>query len=154
MSPEAAPLAGMSGQPGWFLRVVKDQRVAFLIVGGVNTVFGYLCFAAFLAVLGRSRYLAALICSYVIAVLFAFVLYRFLVFRVRGHVLRDLWRFSAVYLVSLGVNLVLLPVLVEFVDLPILVAQALIVLVTSVMSWLGHKHFSFRRPAPSGGLQP
>jgi putative flippase GtrA len=153
MSPEAAPPAGMSGPPGWLLRVVRDQRVAFLMVGAINTVVGYVCFAGFLLLLGRAHYLVSLVLAYVIAVLIAFVLYRFVVFRVRGHVLSDLWRFATVYLTSLAVNLVLLPVLVELAHLPILMAQALIVLVTAVMSWIGHKHFSFRRTPSSGGLR-
>jgi putative flippase GtrA len=152
MSPETAPPAGMSGPPGWFPRVVRDQRVAFLIVGGINTVVGFLCFAGFLVLLGKQRYLVALVCAHVVAVLIAFVLYRFGVFRVRGHLLADLWRFETVYLSALAVNFVVLPVLVELAHLPVLLAQALIVLVTSVMSWVGHKHFSFRRPTSSGDL--
>jgi putative flippase GtrA len=60
-------------------------------------------------------------------------------------VLRDLARFETIYLSALAVNFVLLPVLVEIADLPVLLAQAMIVLVTSLMSWLGHKNFSFRR---------
>ncbi|MHB1472276.1 MAG: GtrA family protein [Dermatophilaceae bacterium] len=157
MSPEGVPPGGMSGAPGWLLRVVRDQRVAFLVVGAVNTVVGYLFFAAFLVTVGQWwgkpwGYLAALVCAYVVAVLFAFVLYRFVVFRVRGHVLGDLWRFATVYVSSLAVNLVLLPVLVEFAHLRVLLAQALIVFVTSVMSWMGHKHYSFRRTSSSGGL--
>ena len=149
MSPEAVPPSGMSGPPGWLLRVVRDQRVAFLTVGAVNTVVGFLCFAGFLVVLGQQRYLAALVCAHVVSVLIAFVLYRLVVFRVRGHVLADLWRFETVYLSALAVNFVLLPGLVEIAHLPVLLAQALIVLVTSVMSWVGHKHYSFRRPASS-----
>jgi putative flippase GtrA len=152
MSPEAVPPAGISGPPGWFLRVVRDQRVAFLIVGAINTVVGYLCFAGFLAILGQQHYLAALACAYVVAVLFAFVLYRYVVFRVRGHLLADLWRFVTVYLSALAVNFVLLPVLVEIAHLRVLVAQALIVFVTSVMSWVGHKNYSFRRTSSSGDL--
>jgi putative flippase GtrA len=149
MIPEVVPPGGMSGQPGWFLRLVKDQRVAFLIVGGVNTAVGFICFAGFLALLGKQRYMATLLCSHVVAVLIAFVLYRLVVFRVRGHVLGDLWRFETVYLTALAINLVLLPLLVEFAHLPVLLAQALIMLVTSVMSWMGHKHYSFRRtPSP------
>jgi putative flippase GtrA len=142
----------MAGQPGWFLRVVHDQRVAFLMVGTINTVVGFACFAGLLALLGEQRYMVVLLCSHVIAVLIAFVLYRFVVFRVRGHVLRDLWRFETVYLSALGVNFVLLPVLVQFAGLPVLVAQALIMLLTAVMSWVGHKHYSFRRPASSEDL--
>jgi putative flippase GtrA len=157
MSPEAVPPSGMSGPPGWLLRVVRDQRVAFLVVGGINTLVGYLFFAGFLLTVGQWwgkpwGYLAALACAYVVAVLFAFVLYRFVVFRVRGHVLADLWRFAAVYVSSLAVNFVLLPVLVELAHLRVLLAQALIVFVTSVMSWMGHKHYSFRRTSSSGGL--
>jgi putative flippase GtrA len=64
-------------------------------------------------------------------------------------VLGDLWRFETVYLTSLAINLVLLPILVEFTHLPVLLAQALILLVTSVMSWVGHKHYSFRRTPSS-----
>src|ERR1019366_8993354 len=146
MSPEVMPPGAMSGPPGWFLKVVRDQRVAFLIVGGVNTAVGFVCFAGFLVLLGQKLYLVALVCAYIVATLIAFVLYRFVVFRVRGHVLADLWRFVTVYLMALAVNLVVLPVLVELAHLPVLLAQALIVLVTSVMSWVGHKHFSFRRP--------
>ena len=149
MSPEVVPPRGMSGPPGWLLKAIRDQRVAFLTVGAVNTVVGFLCFAGFLVVLGQQRYLAALVCAHVVSVLIAFVLYRLVVFRVRGHVLADLWRFETVYLSALAVNFVLLPGLVEIAHLPVLLAQALIVLVTSVMSWLGHKHYSFRRPASS-----
>lgn len=158
MSPEAVPPGGMSGQPGWLLRVVRDQRTAFLIVGGVNTVSGFLWFAAFHVTVGRLwgppwGYLATLACAHVVAVLFAFVLYRFVVFRVRGHVLADLWRFETVYLSALAVNFVLLPLLVEIAHLPVLVAQALIMIITSVMSWVGHKNYSFRRGSSSEELQ-
>jgi putative flippase GtrA len=66
--------------------------------------------------------------------------------------LADLWRFVTVYLSALVVNFVLLPVLVEIAHLRVLVAQALIVFVTSLMSWVGHKNFSFRRASSSGDL--
>ena len=150
MSPDAVPPGGMSGPPGLLLRVVRDQRAAFLLVGALNTVIGIGWFAVFLVTVGQLwgqpwGYLAALACSHVLSVLCAFVLYRFVVFRVRGHVLADLWRFETVYLAALAVNAVLLPVLVEIAHLPVLLAQALIVVVTSVMSWVGHKHYTFRR---------
>jgi len=154
VSPEAAPPGGMSGPPGLLLRLIRDQRVAFIAVGAINTVVGYAFFAAFLWTVGDRwgrpwSYLAALACAHVVSVLVAFVLYRFVVFRVRGHVLSDLWRFETVYLSALAVNFALLPLLVEIAGLPVLLAQALIVFVTSLMSWVGHKHYSFRRrPSP------
>lgn len=141
------PPAGMQGTPGLMLRVVKDYRVAFLIVGVTNTVVGFAWFALFQATVGALYgYMVTLICAHIASVLCAFVLYRRFVFRVRGHLFRDLARFESVYLVALGINAVLLPILVEFAHLQPIVAQALIVFVTTLVSFFGHRDFSFRRP--------
>jgi len=139
---------GMSGPDGPLLNLVKDRRIAFLVVGAINTGVGFLWFTLFLwAFSGVEQfgYMLALLCSHVTSVLCAFVFYRTLVFRVRGHLLLDLARFEVVYLVSLGINAVLLPVLVEFAHLHPFVAQLLIVFVTTLVSYFGHKSFSFRR---------
>ena len=139
---------GVGGPPGWLLRVIHDQRAAFLVVGAANTGIGLFWFVTFQYLVGRHvGYMVTLLCAHVVSVLCAFCLYRLVVFRVRGHVLRDLLRFESVYLSALAVNAVLLPLLVEIAHLPVLVSQFLIVGVTSLMSWFGHKHFSFRRPA-------
>ncbi len=148
------PVPG-SKLPGALGRLIRDQRVAFLIVGGVNTLIGFGLFVAFDLAFGRAvdraigpilGSLVTLACAHVISVLIAFVLYRRFVFRVRGHVLRDLARFESVYLVAIGVNAVLLPALVGF-GAPRIPAQAAIVVLTTVISYLGHRFFSFRRPA-------
>jgi putative flippase GtrA len=78
-------------------------------------------------------------------VLCAFVLYRTFVFVVHGHVLRDLVRFEMVNLTALGINALLLPLLVELAHWPVLVAQLSIVSVTVIVSFFGHRGFSFRR---------
>jgi putative flippase GtrA len=140
---------GVTGPPGPLLKLIRDQRVVFLIVGGINTVVGFGWFVLFEFLVGRNLgeygYMATLLLAHVAAVLCAFVLYRRFVFRVRGNVLIDLARFESVYLVSLGINLLALPLLVELVGLQPIVAQALIVFITTLVSWFGHKHFSFRR---------
>ena len=134
---------------GPLLRLVKDRRVAFVIVGVINTIVGFGWFAFFEFTVGRwlgeYGYMVTLLLAHVAAVLCAFVLYRRFVFRVRGHVLLDLARFESVYLVSLGINAVLLPLLVELAHLQPIVAQALIVFVTTLVSYFGHSRFSFRR---------
>ena len=151
-SGDAPSANGISGPPGPLLRLVRDHRIAFLIVGVANTVIGFLWFTLFLYTAGEVwGYMSALVLSHVAAVLCAFVLYRRFVFRVRGNTLRDLARFELVYLVALGVNAVLLPILVELGGLEPLLAQALIVFVTTLISYFGHRHFSFRR---RGGSTP
>lgn len=139
-------LAGGTGPDGPLLRLVKDRRVAFLIVGTINTAVGFGWFVLFQLTIGQVwGYMATLLFAHVASVLCAFVLHRRFVFRVRGHVWIDLVRFEMVYLAALGVNAVLLPILVEFAGLTPIVAQAVIVFVTTLISYFGHSRFSFRR---------
>jgi putative flippase GtrA len=147
------PPAGMAGVPGPLFRLVKDQRVAFLIVGLMNTATGTGWFVVLLPFLGRVvGYLGVLVCAHVAAVLCAFVLYRRFVFRVTGHVLRDLARFELVNLSVLGFNVATLPVLVELLGWPVLLSQLVIIVVAVVYSWFAHRGFSFRRSRAEHGL--
>ena len=86
-----------------------------------------------------------------IATVNAYICYRLLVFKPEGQVIKDFLRFSTVYVIALGVNLVALPVLVEGLGMNVLIGQALVVGATVCASYLAHKHFSFRRPAPVSG---
>ncbi|KQX76284.1 MULTISPECIES: GtrA family protein [Aeromicrobium] len=129
-------------------RLLADQKVRFVLVGGFNTVLGYLTFGALTLWVFhdvRFGYLLSLLCSYAVGISVAFVLYRRLVFVVHGHVLRDLVRFVSVYAVSIGVNAAVLPVLVEVVGVPPVLAQGVVVLITTLLSFVGHRSFSFRR---------
>lgn len=145
----------MTGAPGPLLRLVRDQRVAFLIVGGTNTAIGAVWFILCLWLFPRGTigYLSALLCSNTVGVLCAFVLYRRFVFRVTGHVLRDLVRFELVNLSTLGVNFATLPLLVEAFGWPVLLSQLVITVVTVVYTWFAHRGFSFRRSAAELGRQ-
>ncbi|NYI42453.1 GtrA family protein [Demequina lutea] len=140
---------------GLLLRLIKDQRIAFLIVGGVNTVVGFVLFVAVDRTLGQwvdgtfgtvAGSLSTLFVAHILGVLSAFVLYRRFVFKVEGHVWRDLGRFESVYLTSLGINAVALPLVVEW-GMTRIVAQAVITVALAIISYFGHRHFSFRRKA-------
>jgi putative flippase GtrA len=101
-----------------------------------------------LAVLGeRWPPAVAVVLAYAIGVVTAFVLHRTLVFRVRGHVIRDFLGFVAVNSVGLLLNAVLLTVAVEALHLPRIPAAVVIMAAVAVGSFLGHRHISFRRPA-------
>jgi putative flippase GtrA len=148
LPPESAP-------PGPLIRLVHDQRMAFLVVGAINTLVAFGIFVACSESVGRyvdhrlgtvPGSLVTVGIAHVLTVLFAFVMHRRFVFRVRGHVLRDLVRFESVYLTALVINAVALPVLVEL-GLARIPAQAIIVASTMLLRYFGHRHFSFRRGA-------
>jgi len=132
--------------------VLRDERIRFLVVGAVNTLVGYGLFVLFEISFGHLiGYLGSLYASYAVATTLAFVLHRRFTFRARGSIALDFVRFQIVYVVALAVNTVALPVLVELVGLEPVVAQACVVVVTTILSYVGHKFFSFRRP-PDGTL--
>jgi len=140
---------GIGGPPGPLLRLLKDQRITFLLVGGANTVIGGAWFVVFDHLLGHrlgfAGHYVALVLTYVAAILCAFVLYRKLVFRVQGHVLRDLLRFSSVYATTFVLNVVMLTVLVKWLGVDAVLSQILFVVVSTTVSWFAHRNYSFRR---------
>lgn len=123
----------------------RREQLLFLLVGGWNTVFGYGVWALMQYLLGgHLHYLLVVVLSWPVAVLNAYVGYRRIVFRSTGSVLRELPRFSVVYLLTLGVNLALLPIALHVLPFSIYVVQALFLTVVVASSYVGHKYYSFR----------
>ena len=130
------------------------EQVLYLVVGGWNTVFGYCVWALMQFLLGDYLpYLVIVLLSWPIAVLNAYLGYRFMVFRSHGPVLRELPRFSLVYAATLVVNLAVLPIALATLPFNIYVIQALFTVVVVVCSYLAHKYYSFggRRRRDDGG---
>ena len=120
--------------------------MAFLIVGGINTLIGLGWFVLFYRLLGSViGYMGTLVLTHICAVLCAFVLHRRFVFRVRGGVWLDLARFELVNLGALAANAVVLPILVEWGGIPVIPAQVVATFISVVTTYIGHRAFSFRR---------
>lgn len=122
----------------------RREQLLYLVIGGWNTVFGYGVWALLQALLGdRLHYLLVVLIAWPIAVLNAYLGYRLVVFRSTGSMLRELPRFSLVYLVTLAVNLVLLPIALTVLPFNIYVVQALLTVVVVVSSYVSHRYYSF-----------
>ena len=123
----------------------RREQVLYLVVGGWNTVFGYSVWALMQYMLGDFLpYLVIVLLAWPIAVLNAYLGYRYIVFRSRGPVLRELPRFSLVYAATLIVNLAVLPIALAVLPFNIYVIQALFAAVVIVCSYLAHKYYSFQ----------
>lgn len=134
------------GPPGPLLKLIKDQRVAFVLVGGANTVLSTLLFIALDLLFGRNvPSPVVLSTAWIISLVAVFFVYRKLVFRVSGHVWLDLGRFALVNLTSLLINMALLYVASDLLGAPRIPAQVAITGCTVFINYFGHKYFSFRR---------
>jgi putative flippase GtrA len=124
--------------------VARREQILFIIVGAWNTLFGYLVWAVLQATLGQYvHYLAIALLAWPIAVLNAYLGYRYLVFRSRNPILQELPRFSVVYVATLLVNLAILPIALATLPLSIYVIQVLFTSAVVVASYFAHRHFSF-----------
>ena len=130
------------------------QLVRYLLVGGFNTAFGYGLFALLnwsFTGLGSYSYMYAAVLSNLIAITVAFLGYKWFVFRTRGNYLIEWIRCLGVYgssmLISLAGLAVLVPVLRRGLHRPeqaSYIAAAIMMVVTVILSFLGHKNISFR----------
>ena len=137
-----------------FLGLLKRQRkeIRFVVVGLWNTVFGYLVFllcvdiASRIFSFHRLAYMVGLVLGNVVAILNAFFFHKFITFRseVRGFaILYELVKFSSAYVFTFFLSAFLLPFFVEILYLSIPIAGALVLLVCTFISYLGHSRFSF-----------
>ena len=125
------------------------RPIRFVIVGGWDTLFGVLTYAGLYystkpaGAPRAAHYLMVLIVSNVLAVSQAYLCYKYLVFKTDGNFVREFLRFSMVYAVTFAFNLLALPALVTFVGMAPVAAQAVIVAVSAVASYVGHSRVSF-----------
>jgi putative flippase GtrA len=122
-------------------------QLRFLLAGGYNTLFAYAMFGALFLLFGRQlHYLLIGLITNVVAVISAFVVHRNFVFRSTDRWQTSFIRFYLSQLVALGFGMVGLYGLVEFARFNPLVAQAVIIVLSVVLTYVLHRHFSFRLP--------
>lgn len=120
------------------------QPVMFLLVGGWNTLFGVGLYAvAYFFLKERVNYFALLFFCNIVAITNAFIFYKLLVFKTKSDWLIEYLRFYGVYgaAMVLGMGLVALEVRVLHFH-PVL-ANFTATIITVIISFVGHKHFSF-----------
>lgn len=136
-------------------RVYEDhgEKLRFLVVGGWNTLFGL----GALWVLDRYipydpgsliQKQGVLLLSWVISVTQNFFTFKLIVFRTKGHWLREYARMYVTYAVTFVVQSVLTLAISEAFGLRVFWANLPTIIVVTVLSYFGHKYFTFRTPVP------
>jgi putative flippase GtrA len=133
----------------------KLQFVRYLLVGGFNTAFGYSLFALLnwsFTGLGSYSYMYAAVLANLIAITVAFLGYKWFVFHTRGNYILEWIRCVGVYGSSMVIGLAGLPVLVPILrthmqrqERASYLAGAIMMIVTILFSFFGHKNISFRQ---------
>jgi len=127
------------------LIIKHREKLRFLVVAAWNTLFGYLLFLLLYFLFSSMiHYMIILVLCSVINITQNYLSYKFLVFKTKGNYLKEYFRFYMVYGVSLSLNMILLPVCVELLHIHPIIAQTLLTVLIVMISYVGHKNFSFR----------
>ncbi|NTV66181.1 MAG: GtrA family protein [Chlorobaculum sp.] len=125
--------------------IVKHKsKIAYLLVGGWNTLLGYGVFALLYYYFSdRLSYAVILTISYVISITNAYLGYKFFVFKTKGGFIKEYFRFYVVYGGTYLANMVAFPVAIKYMGVNPYAAQVIITFIIMVVSYISHKKFSF-----------
>jgi putative flippase GtrA len=129
----------------------------YLVVGLCNTAFGYGCYAGLTLLLTPHlpyAYIVASVLSGLVNITFSFLTYKWFIFKTKGNYLREWVRCLLVYSSAIAISTAALPLVVYGLrhltpargSAPYW-AGAMLMGITVIGGFLGHKNFSF---APSG----
>ncbi len=129
-------------KPGQF-----DKRIRYVIVGAWNTLFSYIAFVILYYVTSsiKLHYMVVLILSQIVGLTNAYVCYKLFVFKTKGNVIHEYFRFYLVYGFSFLVNIVLIFLFVDVLYFNPVISQGVIASIVVLISYLGHNNFSFMK---------
>ncbi|MBF0193592.1 MAG: GtrA family protein [Magnetococcales bacterium] len=122
------------------------QFIRYLIGGAYNTLFGFLFFATIYYYFSEQvHYIILAIISNIAAITNSFIVYRLFVFKSKGNILKEYLRVYVVYGLSAIISLIIMALMVELLQIHPVVTQGVILFVTVIISYFGHKNFSFKK---------
>lgn len=128
-----------------WLRETLLQGARFGVVGVLNVTINAVVYAS-LVYLG-AHYILASAAGTTLGILNAFVWSKFFVFNRSGRAWPQLLRTVAVYLIQIAASWTGLVIMIELVGLGPYVAYAANIVVVTLVSFLGLKHFAFKEDA-------
>lgn len=123
---------------------IKSQSIKYIITGVWNTVFGILVYALLIKLLGENHYILLAVVSNIISITNAYICYKLFVFKTKGNILKEYLKCYVVYGLSMLLGLLLLYVLVDIAGLNPVIANVISVLLLTIVSFIGHRYYSFK----------
>lgn len=126
--------------------MILNKRARYLLAGGWNTVFGYcvgILVYYFLHNLLHTLAIVAL--ASILSISMSFLTYKIFVFKTKGNWLSEYVRCYVVYGSIALIGMLLIWVMVDFFMVPFWIAQAQMLVVTVIFSYIAHAGFTFKK---------
>lgn len=127
------------------VRLFNDRRVRYLLAGGIAAVVSYVLFAVGWLLFSEVGYYAVMVGANFLTAVTTYPLYRNGVHQVTGPWLSGFARFYVTCFWALLFGVAGMPLLVEVMGVPVLVAQAIVIILWPLINYQIHKHWAFKR---------
>lgn len=126
--------------------MLRTRQFRFLLAGGWNTLFGYSVGVGFYLWLSSNMHVALIggIAS-VLSITMSFLTYKIFVFRSSGRWIAEYLRSYVVYGSSALISVIILWLLIDGLYINIWIAQGITILLTVVISYIGHARYTFKK---------
>jgi len=127
----------VSGRDPTFLQLSK-----FGLVGVLNTLISY---GAFFILLNYTNYLISLVISHILGVTHSYIWNKCWIFKSDKFLLNEFLKFNSVYAAVFLTNAVVLIFIVNTFNLDPRIGQLIALPIVTMISFAGHKYWSFRK---------
>ena len=130
------------------LKMVKghEKKLRFLIAGGLNTIVGLSVYPLLFIALSPFGvgYFQVLILSQLPSVTFSFITNKYFVFKTKGNLKKEYFKFFTFYGFYFLLNMICLPILVEILKINPIISQAIFSVAIIVTSYFWHNAVTFK----------
>lgn len=127
-------------------RETRKKMLRYLIVGGLNTAFGYFATVGLYYALRSQLHIVVIgVIANVVCITVSFMTYKLFVFSSRGSWWYEYLRCYVVYGGSALIGIAGLWLLVNVLGIPFWIAQGLLMVISVVISFAGHDRFTFKK---------
>lgn len=124
------------------LKLTKKKEIRFLLVGILNTVFGYGIYALF-CYLEYTPSLAITIAT-ILGTVHSFLWNKFYTFKSKEKSILEIIKFIAVYFISYLINLAIVLYFSRYHNMDKYIIGLASIFVSTIVSYVGHNKFSFK----------
>jgi putative flippase GtrA len=131
----------------WSLKIFfkLPEKLRFFLMGGFNTVSGYLIFLSFYFLFKNIlHYQVILFTSYLPTTFISFLTFKFFVFRTKGKWTKEYLRVLMSSILVYLTNTIVLHICVEIFKIYIPISQFVSIFFVTITSYTMHKYFSFQ----------
>lgn len=124
-------------------RLIANQKIKFLIVGGYNTSFSFALGNAMYYFL-PFHYTVIAILSYIISVLNSYTTYKLFVFKTKGNVLHEIIKANITYISTFFLSLSLMFLSITILKINKVLAFNIVSVVIVTITYFAHNFFTFK----------